>query len=88
MAIKSFVASSQSFSILDASENRKGVCIYNASNQPLYVSLGETDTEHSDYEYTVMLGSHSYYEVPASYTGEIFARAHVGSNGAIKVTNW
>ncbi len=87
MTIKSLKASAESFTLLAADENRKGVTIYNSSSRALYVLLGDGEIS-IDGDYSVILNPGSYYEPPVSYIGEITARSAAHANGTIKVTNW
>ena len=54
---------------LAANSGRKGATIYNASPGKLYLALGNTMA--SDTDYTILMTTNSYYEVPFAFTGKI-----------------
>lgn len=55
--------------LLAANAARKGATVYNDSVQNLRLNLGTTAASATNF--TVLLGSGAYYEVPFAYTGEI-----------------
>jgi hypothetical protein len=75
-------ASSTNVTLLASNSNRLGATVYNDSNQSLYLKLGATATSTS---FTVKISAQGYYEVPASYTGQIDG-LWSSANGAARVT--
>jgi hypothetical protein len=64
---------------------RSGAAIYNKSNKTMYIKFG---SEASKSAFTVPLLSGSYWEVPESFKGQVFAVWDNGCDGSAQVTEW
>jgi hypothetical protein len=71
-----------SISLLASNALRKGATIYNDGATDVYVALGSAA---SLTDFTVLLVAGAYYEVPAGYTGSIFAIRAAGT-GAVRIS--
>jgi len=75
-------SSASSVTILALNASRKGATVYNDSTKFLYLKFGTTA---SATDFTVLLRSGDYYEVPFRYTGKIDG-IWASANGAARVT--
>lgn len=83
-SIASFAASTSAATFLAANAAREGAVIYNDSNRPLYIKLGASASTSS---FSVRVGAMGYYEIPASYTGDVSALwDDAAADGAALVT--
>lgn len=72
--------------LLSANAGRLGASITNDSSARLYIKAGTTASTTS---YTVSLGQHDYWEVPAGYTGRIDGIwASDPGDGAARITEY
>ena len=76
-------SSASSVTILVANTARVGAAVYNDSTQILYLLLGTSAASTTNY--TVQMGTLSYYEVPFGYVGRING-IWASANGNARVT--
>jgi len=76
-------ASSQTTQFLSADATRRGACVYNDANKPLFLRLG---VSASYANFSVKMFRDSYYEVPYAYTGVITGLWENGATGEAKIT--
>lgn len=82
-AVTSVAATVSNTTLLASNSAREGATLFNDSNRPLYVKLGTTASTAS---FTVKVGAQGYYEVPASYTGQIDALWGDPAIGSVLIT--
>lgn len=66
--VTTVASSATNVTILNESKRRLGFLVYNDSNQKLYLKFGATA---STSDFTVAIGSDSYYEAPLGYNGRV-----------------
>lgn len=79
-SVSSSVSNTQ---VLAANALRAGATIYNGADVNMYLAFNNLATTAS---YTVIIGSEQYYEVPAGYTGMMYAVWDTDPEGYAHVT--
>lgn len=80
--LSNVASSATSVTLLASNANRLGATIYNDSTRALYLKFGTTA---SATDFTVLLVSGAYYEVPFGYTGRLDG-IWVAANGFARLT--
>jgi hypothetical protein len=83
--VTSVAQSATSVTIVASSPTRRAVIIYNSANKNLYLRFGSSAATTADF--SVILSSNAYYEVPGYYTGQLTGIWSSAGSGAAQVTS-